>query len=57
MMRHTTGWPPYELKFDRLDDVRPGRSLGLDVICDGILTGSQFIYPAELQAATPEHQL
>jgi hypothetical protein len=57
MMKQTTGWPPYELEFDRLEDLRPGKSLGLDVICDGILAGSQFIYPAELQTATSEGQL
>ena len=25
----------------------PGTFLGLDVICDGILTGSPFVYPSE----------
>ncbi len=28
-----------------------GSLAGLDVICDGILNGSPFIYPAELAAA------
>jgi Capsule polysaccharide biosynthesis protein len=27
--------------------LRPGTFLGLDVICDGILTGSPFVYPSE----------
>ena len=31
----------------------PARSAGLDVICDGILTGSPFIYPAELLPPVP----
>jgi hypothetical protein len=35
------------LDLDALDDLAPGRYPGLDVICDGILTGSPFIYPAE----------
>jgi hypothetical protein len=34
-------------------DLRPGRFLGLDVICNGILQGSPFVYPAEALAAGP----
>src|SRR5215475_1599377 len=48
----TGDWPPYELKLSSLDDLLPGRSVGLDVICDGILNGSEFIYPAELDPET-----
>ncbi|MFH1884903.1 MAG: capsule biosynthesis protein [Planctomycetota bacterium] len=40
-------WPPYRLALTNLEELLPGKSLGLDVICDGILTGSEFIYPAE----------
>jgi hypothetical protein len=40
-------WPPFELKVDRLDALLPGRSAGLDVVCDGILRGTPFVYPAE----------
>ncbi len=40
-------WPPISLELKGLDDLMPNRSDGLDVICDGILTGSEFIYPAE----------
>jgi hypothetical protein len=25
----------------------PGRDVGLDVVCSGILEGSEFIFPAE----------
>lgn len=32
---------------DSLEDLAPGRSLGLDVICDGILYRTPFDYPAE----------
>jgi hypothetical protein len=47
-MIHQPGdWPPYRLALTNLDDLLPGKSLGLDVICNGILTGSEFIYPAE----------
>jgi len=37
----------YELNVEGLDDLMPGRSVGLDVICNGILNGDDFIYPAE----------
>lgn len=39
---------PYTLQLSGLDDLQPGRSVGLDVICNGILNGDEFIYPAEL---------
>lgn len=39
--------PPFHIAAKDLRAFEPGRSKGLDVICDGILTGSPFIYPAE----------
>jgi len=36
------------LELDSLKQLEPGSSPGLDVICDGILTGSDFILQAEL---------
>jgi len=33
---------------DSLNDLSVGRHAGLDVICNGILHGSDFVYPAEL---------
>ena len=36
-------WPP-RLRVQRLDELLPGRDPGLDVICEGILTGKEFIY-------------
>lgn len=44
----------YRLKLDSIDQLLPGRELGLDVICDGILAGTQFIYPAERVSGQPE---
>jgi hypothetical protein len=40
-------WPPFKLHLDDLQPLRPGRSRGLDIVCDGILKGTPFIYPAE----------
>jgi hypothetical protein len=41
------GWPPFEVRVDNLNELKPGEDLGLDVICDGILLGRPFVYPAE----------
>ena len=37
----------YQIRVSSLDQLRRGRDPGLDVICDGILKGSPFVYPAE----------
>ena len=37
----------FEVAIGSLEELLPGNHPGLDVICDGILTGSPFIYPAE----------
>jgi hypothetical protein len=47
----TGSWPPFKIKVSGLDDLRPGQHTGLDVICDGILRGTPFIYPAEMEPA------
>jgi len=43
----TKAVPPFRVAIDRIDDLLPGRQPGLDIICDGILKGSPFIFPAE----------
>lgn len=43
-----------QLELYSLEELLPGRSIGLDVICNGILNGDEFIYPAELQRETTE---
>lgn len=46
-IKETPGWPPYKLAVKKLEELFPGGDRGLDVICDGILSGKEFIYPAE----------
>jgi hypothetical protein len=40
-------WPPYKLDIKYLEDLMPGNDEGLDLICNGIIYGSPFIYNAE----------
>jgi hypothetical protein len=40
-------WPPFKLDVATLDDLKPNGSAGLDVICDGVLKATPFVYPAE----------
>lgn len=46
-MEPTNANPPHKIKLSGLPDLLPGRSRGLDVICEGVLNGTDFIYPAE----------
>lgn len=41
------GWPPFQIAVGSLADLAPGADPGLDVICGGILAGTEFEYPAE----------
>lgn len=50
-MEPRPGWPPYSLGIGALEELAPGRSAGLDVVCAGILDGADFIYPAERRDA------
>jgi hypothetical protein len=43
-MEPQKGWPPYRPELKDLSPLLPGRSAGLDLICDGILTGRQFVF-------------
>jgi hypothetical protein len=41
--------PPFKIQLNNdVDDLMPGVSLGLDVVCDGVLEGKPFIYRDEL---------
>lgn len=46
-MEPTRGVSPFKIQLSGFQDLLPGRSKWLDVICDGILKGADFIYPAE----------
>lgn len=43
----TSGDPVFRLDIESAAALAPGASAGLDVVCDGILNGSPFIYPVE----------
>lgn len=40
-------WPLYNIKLNRIEQLLPGHDAGLDVVCDGILKGADFIYQSE----------
>ncbi|MFQ3354332.1 MAG: hypothetical protein ACI8Y9_000059 [Paracoccaceae bacterium] len=44
VVEESSGWPPFDIGAKTLQDLSPGIDLGLDVICDGIASGSDFIY-------------
>lgn len=46
-VQEKSGWPPFEIAIQSESQLSPGSSLGLDIVCDGILRGTPFIYPAE----------
>jgi hypothetical protein len=46
-MKPSRGWPPFRVNISGVQNLLPGSSKGLDVVCDGILSDSPFIYPAE----------
>ena len=37
------GYPIYRLKLDRLRQLQPGQSAGLDTLCDGVLLARPFV--------------
>jgi hypothetical protein len=48
-MQPVPGWPPYQVKISGIEDLLPGHDPGLDVICEGILHGTEFVLRDELQ--------
>jgi hypothetical protein len=49
VLRPRKGYPPFSVSIDRVEDLCSGKQPGLDVICRGILSGSEFIYIDETQ--------
>jgi len=43
-------WPLYQVCVSQQEDLNPGVDPGLDLICEGILSDTPFIYPAEITA-------
>jgi hypothetical protein len=43
-MEPRKGWPPYRVALDDLQPLVAGCSRGLDVVCEGILDGREFIF-------------
>ena len=43
-MEPTGGNPPFRINLKSIDELRPGANRGLDLICDGIVNGADFIY-------------
>jgi hypothetical protein len=41
--------PGFEIGISSMEELLPGKSRGLDVICDGVLFGSEYVYLAELE--------
>lgn len=46
-VKEQPGWPPFGISISDLTDLQPGKDAGLDIICEGILKGTSFVYPAE----------
>jgi hypothetical protein len=52
-VKEKNGWPPFEVSVDDINELKPGRYRGLDVICDGILAGSPFVLRSEQDSQMP----
>jgi hypothetical protein len=51
-MHSRRGWPSMMPSLQTLDNLLPGRYEGLDVICDGIVLGTPFVFEAERHIAS-----
>ncbi|WP_441280318.1 capsular biosynthesis protein [Tardiphaga sp. 862_B3_N1_1] len=55
-IKEASGWPPFAVSIAGLSDLDRGKSPGLDVVCDGILSNTPFIYHAEDDVSLPAGQ-
>ncbi len=46
-MEPGSGGSPFKLGISSVAELEPGRDPGLDLVCEGILEGRDFVYPAE----------
>lgn len=46
-VEESNDWMLFKPKLNKLDELLPKIDEGLDIICDGILNGTPYIYPAE----------
>lgn len=51
------GEPKYTIAVSDRAQLQRGRSLGLDIVCDGVLTGSPFVFPAETVRRADEAEI
>ena len=43
-VKQKSGWPPYDISLNSIKELLPHKDKGLDVICNGITEGTDFIY-------------
>jgi hypothetical protein len=47
MFEPQSGFPFYRVNLTSIEQLAPGADRGLDLVCEGILKGREFVYPAE----------
>jgi hypothetical protein len=52
-MEPTGGNPPFRINLKNINELRPGISRGLDLVCDGILHGTDFIFDEPTSGKQP----
>jgi hypothetical protein len=50
-MEPTGTRPPFRVALGSVAELGPGRDPGLDLVCEGVLNRSAFVYPAERTGA------
>ncbi|MDX9701582.1 MAG: capsule biosynthesis protein [Candidatus Auribacterota bacterium] len=48
-MKPVKGWPLYSMEIESLSKILQGNDTAVDIICNGILNGYDFVYPKELE--------